>query len=122
MSNSIKLDPKYGVNPSIDICFWCGKDSGNISLLGHIKGGKEAPRYSINTYEPCDSCKKLGEGKIMLLHVVNEQKGNEPSIIEGAYPTGVHWYLPPKQKTGYSKIQLITKEVADQLGLRFPND
>ena len=45
----IRLSKKYGVNPSIPICFWCGQEKNEIALLGHIGDGRrgedlEAPR------------------------------------------------------------------------------
>ena len=36
MSNSIKLSEKYGVNPTIPVCFFCGMPKNEIALLGHI--------------------------------------------------------------------------------------
>ena len=31
----IKLSPKHGLNPSMDLCFWCGEPKGVI-LCGHM--------------------------------------------------------------------------------------
>jgi hypothetical protein len=56
MSNSIRLHPKHGVNPTMGVCFWCGQDDGTVVLLGHNRG-KEAQRHTVVTYEPCDTCK-----------------------------------------------------------------
>lgn len=56
---SIKVSEKHGVNPSIGICAFCGKESGEVLLLGRLLGDKEAPRQMIaNPHEPCDTCKK----------------------------------------------------------------
>ena len=62
MSNSIPLSPKHGLNPTIPVCAWCGKQKNEIALLGKIKTSKrgedpEAPRYSVLDYEPCDECR-----------------------------------------------------------------
>ena len=35
MSKGIKLSPKHGVNPSMDLCFWCGQPKGLI-LCGRM--------------------------------------------------------------------------------------
>lgn len=51
------LDEKYGVNPSVNVCFWCGRDIG-VVLFGRMKGGKEAPRKCVIDKEPCDDCRK----------------------------------------------------------------
>lgn len=44
--SSIKISPKHGVNPTIPVCFFCGKPKNEIALMGRM-GGKEdieAPR------------------------------------------------------------------------------
>lgn len=38
--SSIKLSPKHGVNPTIPVCFFCGKPKNEIALMGRM-GGKE---------------------------------------------------------------------------------
>ena len=35
--SGIKISPKYGVNPTIPVCFWCGKQKNEIALMGHMK-------------------------------------------------------------------------------------
>ena len=60
MSKGIKVSEKYGLNPSICKCFFCGADKG-IALLGQIGDRRkhediEAPRECIMDYEPCDEC------------------------------------------------------------------
>jgi hypothetical protein len=59
MSRSIPLHPKFGVNPSMGVCFWCGKEDGTILLLGANSrdGGREAPRRMVASMEPCPSCR-----------------------------------------------------------------
>lgn len=79
MSNDLKLSPKYGVNPTISACFFCGEDKG-IALMGHIhekdeKGRSirgsdvEAPRRMVFDYEPCDKCKKKMAQGITIVEV-----------------------------------------------------
>lgn len=93
---NIKLSPKYGVNPTMPVCFFCGKDTGEIALLGKI-GGKgediEAPHRMILNYEPCDACKAMMKGNVAVIGVVEHptQKG-QPEIQKGLYPTG-SWCL-----------------------------
>ena len=63
MSKGIKLSPKHGVNPSMDLCFWCGQPKG-IILCGRMhekKGDRtdvEAPKGMVMNLEPCDKCKE----------------------------------------------------------------
>lgn len=99
MSNgkSIRISPKYGVNPTIPICFFCGEEKHEIALLGKIGKGTEdleAPHYALLDYEPCDEClKKMATG-ITLVEVSNTPvSANQPPIIENAYPTGNWWVV-----------------------------
>jgi len=63
MSKEITLSPKHGVNPSMDLCFWCGQPKG-IILCGRMhekKGDRtdvEAPMGMVMNLEPCDKCKE----------------------------------------------------------------
>ena len=90
--DSIKLSPKYGVNATIPICFFCGKEKNEIALLGKI--GKrdediEAPKNMLIDYEPCESCKALMAQGITLIAVSeHENTKNQPPIHKGLYPTG----------------------------------
>ena len=67
---NIKLSPKHGLNPAIDHCFICGKDT-SIILFGHIKDDKEAPKNCCSG-DLCDDCKKLLETKVAILEVKNK--------------------------------------------------
>ena len=89
--SSIRLSKKWGVNPTIPICFWCGEEKNEIAMLGKLKGDIEAPRtmWIPGDYDPCDSCKDNFEKGIVLFEaekepVINE---NQPPFY-GAYPTG----------------------------------
>ena len=65
MAAGVRLSPKHGVNPTLPVCFWCGKERGDIALLGRIGGSRdlEAPRHAIVDFEPCDCCRgKMGLG------------------------------------------------------------
>ena len=62
MSN-IRLSPKHGLNPSLLVCPICGKENGEIALLGRINDETrhadiEAPKYMIGK-NPCKDCKEL---------------------------------------------------------------
>lgn len=57
MSKDLKLSPKHGVNPSVEICYICGKDAGVI-LFGLLKGDVEAPRKACINKVPCAECKE----------------------------------------------------------------
>ena len=80
MSGSIRLHSKYGVNPTISQCFWCGEDKNELALLGAAYKG-EAPKHMVLSYEPCDTCKKN-----MALGVTLMEADKDPG--EDPKPTG----------------------------------
>ena len=100
---SIILSEKYGVNPSIEVCFFCGEEKG-IALMGKLKGDVEAPRQCVLNYEPCDHCKELMSQGLALVEVVEEQPDdNRPPIQDNEngtlYPTGRFLVINPKAFT-----------------------
>lgn len=81
MSNTIKISPKHGLNPTIPICFWCGQDKNEVGLLGKIdKEDSEAPQRMIINYDPCDKCSELFSKGI---HVIGAS--NHP-IVPSMFP------------------------------------
>lgn len=66
---SIQLSEKYGVNPSINVCFYCGEDKNELVLPGRLKGDVEAPRRGVWDKKPCDTCKGYMEQGIILISV-----------------------------------------------------
>lgn len=86
MSNSIRLSPKHGLNPTIPICFFCGEKKNEIALLGHLKGDAEAPRNAILDMEPCDKCKAFMDKGYTMLGVLDHPIiDGQPPIAEGKY-------------------------------------
>lgn len=94
MSNNIKISPKYGVNPTIPICAFCGKEKNEIALMGRIGDGRkgedfEAPKHLILDYEPCDECKAQWAQGVAIIEVSTYPLADgQPPIAKGAYPTG----------------------------------
>lgn len=103
MSKGIRVSEKYGLNPTIGICFFCGKETGEIGIMGRVTNGKrgraceeiEAPKYSVLSYEPCDDCKDVMKSGVTLIEVSTDVDDSRPPIDvqngQGLYPTG-HWY------------------------------
>jgi len=88
------LSKQHGVNPSVNLCFWCG-ESKEITPFGASYKG-EAPRNVCMDYEPCDKCKTDWKQGIVLIEV--EEKpllDNRPPIdsVNGLYPTGRFWVM-----------------------------
>lgn len=91
MSKGIKISPQYGLNATIPVCMFCGKEKKEIALLGKIGGRNEdieAPRNMILDYEPCDECKeKIGDG-ILVIGVEPRNGRNIMPIMDDLVPTG----------------------------------
>lgn len=94
--SSIKVSPKYGVNPTILVCFFCGKPKNEIALMGKM-GGRgedlEAPRNMVLDYEPCDECKEMMSKGVALIVVSDKQPEDKrpPMTAQGdqkVYPLG----------------------------------
>lgn len=96
--DDIKLSPKYGLNPTIPMCFFCGKPKQEVVIMGHIqerdRNGKpikgsdvEAPHQMLLDYTPCDECSKIMENGITLIGV-KPSDGRHPDIQKGFYPVG----------------------------------
>lgn len=99
MGNSIKISEKYGLNPTIPCCFFCGEQKNEVALLGRLddpdKGEDiEAPRSAVLDYEPCENCKKKFSLGVLVIEVTSDHpKDMRPAIYKdptGAkvYPTG----------------------------------
>lgn len=94
MANEIVLSPKYGVNPTIPVCFWCGNERSEIALMGRIGDCRkredfEAPKHMVIDFEPCEECRKnmaLGFTVLEATKVPNDISNME--IQKGIYPTG----------------------------------
>ena len=112
----IKVSPKYGLNPTLPVCFWCGQERGDIALLGHIGDGRkhediEAPRHAIIDFEPCGECKEHMALGFTLMEATS--KPNQYSSMpyrNGVYPTGRYAVVNPKA------IQRIFGDVSAKQG------
>lgn len=112
---SIRISPKYGVNPTIPICFFCREEKNEIALLGKIGGrGKdlEAPHKMILDYEPCEKCKKnMAKGITLIEVTTTPNTDNQPEIAQNAYPTG-NWLVV---KEDYIRNNFQPPELVEQI-------
>lgn len=111
---NIRISEKHGVNPTIPICFWCGKQKNEIALLGKLKGDVEAPHNCVLDYEPCEECKKkwalgvalLGTRKKPLNDTLPPIKNSSSEIL---YPTG-QWIVITKEAAKRYFGEVATEE------------
>lgn len=107
MSNSIRLSPKHGVNPSVTVCFWCGGDIG-VALFGRMgRDDDEAPRRVVIDYDPCDKCKADFAQGFTLIETRSVSSTEDPLPI-GKDDQGVEVY-----PTG--RLVVITMEAAGRM-------
>lgn len=66
MSNNIRLHKKFGLNPTLCTCFYCGNETGEIALLGAAYDG-EAPMHLCTSLEPCPTCKEKFKDAVILI-------------------------------------------------------
>ena len=100
--SSIKISPKYGLNPTIPVCFWCGKQKNEIALMGHMKGDIEAPKNMVLDYEPCEECQShMAMGVAVLEASDRPNTEGQPPMQKGVYPT--------------SRFVVVTTECADRV-------
>lgn len=94
MGNSIRLSPNYGVNPTIPVCFWCGREKNEIALMGRIGDGRkhediQAPKNMVLDFEPCDECKQSMNLGFTIMEATTEPNMRcSVEIQDGVYPTG----------------------------------
>lgn len=97
--NNIELSPEHGVNPTIPVCFWCGKEKNEIALLGRIRerdsNGRakrgsdvQAPMKMVLDYFPCDTCESMFEQGVQCIEVSKSRPDARPPIQGNLYPTG----------------------------------
>ena len=88
MGSSIILHPKYGVNPTMTQCFYCGKDD-KILLIGNkVKKWIEAGLCDLDgamhrsvgvvDMEPCQNCKEYMKAGIILISVKDGSSQENP--------------------------------------------
>ena len=78
----ITLSKEHGINPTLDTCFICGKETSLVLFGASYKdeNGKtvEAPR-KVCTGQLCDDCQKvIDEGGIFFIAVKNGERGCNP--------------------------------------------
>lgn len=75
-SNSIRLSPKHGLNPSLMVCYYCGEEYG-IALPGLLKHDTQAPRSCVWDMTPCPSCYGYMREGVILICVSKDSDPND---------------------------------------------
>ena len=106
MSKNIRLSERYGVNPTIPLCFICGEPKNELILAGKLRGDAEAPKNAVWDMDPCDACKDLMEKGIILLEVDSKKTTDQ----KNPFRTGK--MLVIKESAGL--FSALTEDVRDQ--------
>lgn len=102
MSKGIKISPKHGLNPTIPVCFWCGKQKNEIALMGRMTDDIEAPKNMVLDYVPCEECQNhMAMGVAVLEASDHPNTEGQPPMQKGVYPT--------------SRFVVVTTECADRV-------
>ncbi len=75
---SIRLSEKYGVNPCIPKCFFCGENKNELLLFGRINGDIEAPKNTVFDKNPCDKCQEYMKLGVILISVKDGTDNENP--------------------------------------------
>ena len=117
-----ELSPKYELNPTFPICFFCRKRKGNIAFLGKIGNDEKAHHEMILDYQPCSACLKKMKHGITLIGVTGIQpEDNRPMIAEGLYPTN-RWMVIKKKSLNMLFSDKNTIEKIKKKGAAFVDD
>ena len=133
MSKGITLSPKHGVNPTIPICFWCGKEKNEIALMGLVKerdpqtgavrgSDVKMPMHVILDYEPCDCCKEQFSKGVQLIECSYSRPDERPALSKDenyreVYPTGRTVVLTEEAAQRIFKIDKSMLEAGKKLCL-----
>lgn len=83
MKRSIPLHPTLGLNPKLCVCFYCGKETGEIALLGRYNPKDvQDTRFIVMNKTPCDWCKDNMTKGIVCVEAKDTFAGPQPT---GAY-------------------------------------
>lgn len=92
---SLRLHPRYGLNPTIPKCFFCDEDKNEIALLADNYKGEAPSRGLTLDYEPCETCKGHFNEGVALIETEQEPilgpdqpPITSPRIFPALYPTG----------------------------------
>ena len=115
---SIRISEKYGVNPMIPTCFYCGKEKNEIVLLGRLPNDKEAPKHGVIDRTPCAECIEYMKKGIILISVRKGESGDNP------YRTGGWVVIKEEAATRMfgdhlkeSRVAFVDDETWEKLGL-----
>lgn len=116
---SIRLHPEYGVNPTLAVCGWCGKDTGDVVLLGAAYKGEAPMRMQVNDV-PCEVCREKMVQGITFVEFVREGSSERTGRWAVLTEESVRRILNPGEFLNSvlkARAAKVTPGVADKLGI-----
>ena len=133
MSRSIEVSPKHGLNPTIPVCFWCGKEKNEIALMGRVRekdhNGRavrgsdvEMPMKAVLDYEPCECCKTQFSQGVQIIECVDHVQDGRPPISKDdkgnkVFPTGRTLVFRPEAAQNIFNVDKSMLEAGKKLCL-----
>lgn len=77
-TGTIKVSKKHGVNPMLVVCWYCGRDTGEIAMFGWLKNDEQAPHRGVLNREPCKECKECMAAGVIFISVRDGESGENP--------------------------------------------
>ena len=118
---SLTLSPEHGVNPSLEKCMACGKDSDTIVMHGRLPKDEKAPQYLAGR-EPCGECIAKFESykeKGIVLFAIDDQYGGDLREIQAENEVrGLRRHrkkLEPSPWQYFKKVYVIKEEAAKRM-------
>jgi len=107
---SVRVSKKHGLNPSMEVCFWCGEHTGSVIMFGRVKGDEEAPREAVISTIHVRHVKNIGVKELLLLSVRERQSITNlqyKSIRRTSTQQDDGLYLPKKPFQRSSKTKTL---------------
>jgi len=118
-NGSIRLHPKYGVNPTLAVCGWCGKDTGDVVLLGAAYKGKAPMRMKVHDV-PCAACEAQMAKGITFVEFAREGSPERTGRWAVLTEEAVLRILNPgefRDAVLKARVAKVTPDVANRMGV-----
>ena len=123
MKGSVRISEKYGVNPSLSQCYYCGEDKNEILLLGKLPNDEQAPHRAVFDKVPCDNCASYMKLGVMLIKVRGDTPSENPDrmgrlvVVKDEAIGRMPFSDETKAAILKSRVGFITEEVWAILGI-----
>lgn len=87
-----------GLDLGTELCYFCNQPKA-VSLRGRLSSDPSTPREAVVNMIPCDRCKKLMVGGVILISVKDNEMDKMAAEMKAAIETQTP-YIPNPQRTG----------------------